>query len=255
MWLTKTLGEALLPPLLIILCLWLGLALWRCGSGRFARLLVLLATLALTLLSSPLVADLLARRVEPYPALTDEAIAAAVSGGVQAIVVLAGGYDRAEEYGGLSVNTLSLQRLRYGVWLHRRSGLPVALVGGRVYAHTPSEAALMQEVLEGEYGLAARWVEGHSRNTAENARRAAALLAADGVSRVFLVTHAFHMPRSLEQFRARGLDAVPAPTGFLAGRTWRFSARRLLPAASALQRSYLALHEMLGRLWYALRYR
>lgn len=248
----KLIGDFLLPPGNIILLLLLALLLRK----RFARAANALFAFALTLLlvlSMPLVADALCRPLEGnYPPLPPERVADLQA---EAIVVLAGGWRRAPEYGGESINTYSLQRLTYGVWLHRQNALPLALSGGRVYGRArAAEAELMAQVLEQDFALQPRWVEADSRNTAENARNTVALLRQSGVQRIVLVTHAFHMARAVPEFEAQGMEVIPAPMGFLAGTEYRFRWHLLLPSAGALQRSYLGLHESLGRLWYRLRY-
>ena len=55
-------------------------------------------------------------------------------------------------------------------------------------------------------------METQSRNTAENALYTGEILRERGFARVLLVTSALHMPRAMKLFRARGIDAVPAPT-------------------------------------------
>lgn len=47
----------------------------------------------------------------------------------------------------------------------------------------------------------------------ENARFSAAILAPLGVTRILLVTDAFHMPRARRAFAIAGLDPIAAPTG------------------------------------------
>ena len=250
--LAKFVGDLLLPPGNIIVLLLLSLLLRK----RFARLANAVFGAALTLLlllSMPLVADGLCRQLESnYPPLPPERLA-----GLQAdaIVVLAGGWRRAPEYGGETANALSLQRLAYGAWLHRLSGLPLALSGGRVYGRAQAaEAEMMAQVLRQDFVLQARWVETESRNTAENARNTVALLKRSGVRRIVLVTHAFHMARAVPQFEAQGVAVVAAPMGYLAGPEYRFRWHLLFPSVGALRRSYLGLHESLGRVWYRLRY-
>lgn len=109
----------------------------------------------------------------------------------------------------------------------------------------------MAATLERDFGLRTRWVEDASLDTAANARESARLLGADGLSRVLLVTHAAHMPRAAAVFRAAGLRVTPMPTAFLAGPVddWR----AWLPSPSAMDRSWLALHEIVGLRWYRLR--
>jgi uncharacterized SAM-binding protein YcdF (DUF218 family) len=110
----------------------------------------------------------------------------------------------------------------------------------------------MARALRDELGAEVRWIEPRSANTWENARESASILAAAGVRRVFLVTHAWHMPRAAACLRAHGIDVVEAPTGFR-GPAFE-GAASLVPSWSAIRDSSLALHEMLGRLWYAVAY-
>lgn len=250
--LARLIGDLLLPPGNIILLLLLGL-LVRERFTRLANALFVFALTLLLLLSMPLVADGLCRQLEgDYPALSRAQVDALHA---DAIVVLAGGWRRAPEYGGETVNVFSLQRLTYGVWLHRHSGLPLALSGGRVYGRArAAEAELMAQALRQDFALQPRWLETDSRNTAENARNTVALLKQSGVQKIVLVSHAFHMARAVPEFEAQGVEVIPAPMGFLAGPEYRFRWHLLLPSVGALQRSYLGLHELLGRAWYRIRY-
>ncbi len=126
------------------------------------------------------------------------------------IVFGAGTTDNLVDYGGQTVNAYALERLRAGARLARTTRLPVLLSGGVVWDGRP-EAEMMKEVMD-EFGVPVRWVESRSRDTADNARESAALLRAAGLSRVALVTHAFHMRRSMEEFRRAGLVPVAEPT-------------------------------------------
>ena len=54
----------------------------------------------------------------------------------------------------------------------------------------------MKQVLEREFQVPVTWVEETSRNTLENARGSFQVLGAAGIRRVYLVTHAWHMPRA-----------------------------------------------------------
>jgi uncharacterized SAM-binding protein YcdF (DUF218 family) len=102
----------------------------------------------------------------------------------------------------------------------------------------------MQRVLRQELGVAPRWVEIRSRTTAENAQYSAELLRADGITRVLLVTHAFHIPRARLQFERAGMQVIAAPTGFEAKR--RFDMLQLAPSPDAMRLSHVALREWLA---------
>jgi uncharacterized SAM-binding protein YcdF (DUF218 family) len=79
------------------------------------------------------------------------------------------------------------------------------------------------------------------------------MLSQDGIKRIILVTHALHMYRSVQQFRNQGLQVLPAPTVFISKQRINFPLS-FLPSAGALKNSSLAIHEIMGRAWYELRY-
>jgi len=250
-WAVYVLKTLLLPPASLLLLAICGLLSRR---RRLGRTLLSLALLGLVLLSLPYTASRLAALLPAYPALDAQAIAAARP---QAIVILGGGLrGEAPEYvPGYDVKAETLQRLRYGAHLERQTGLPILVSGGRVFdGEQPPEADLMAVVLEHDFGVPVRWREVRSRNTAENARYSRQLLAGEGITRILLVTHGLHLPRALEQFRANGLEVTPAPTVLLStGESPGLL--DFLPSAVGLEGSVEVLHEVLGRLWYRLRYR
>jgi uncharacterized SAM-binding protein YcdF (DUF218 family) len=116
--------------------------------------------------------------------------------------------------------------------------------------NTQPEAAIMKEVLIEEFHVPVQWVEEKSHNTLENARFSFDILKGAGITRVYIVTHALHMPRSIRAFEMAGFQVVPAPTGFTT--RCRTSVLDYLPNAYALVGSAEALREWIGRLWYAL---
>lgn len=244
-WSLKTL---ILPPGILILFGLLGLFMVRRLLGR----LLLLATIAaLYLLSTPFFAQQLIGSLQVIAPLTETQID---TSNAQAIVVLgAGRREAAPEFGGRdTVNALALERLRYAAWLARRSGLPVIPSGGNPMSDGPSEAAMARRILEQEFGVKVLFIEERSRTTREQARMLAEQLEKQGIQRIMLVTHAWHMLRALDVFEAAEIDSLPAPTGFVPDATTQAHYTDWLPSTNALGNSYFALHEHLGRWWYRL---
>jgi uncharacterized SAM-binding protein YcdF (DUF218 family) len=169
---------------------------------------------------------------------------------VQAIVILGGGVlPEAPEYGSPQLGPHSMERLRYGAWLARRSGKPLAFSGGLGWGNGPTqrepEASVAQRVLQEDYGLALRWTEDRSRDTAENADRSAQLLQPAGVRRIALVTSAIHMPRAAAEFRRAGFEVLPAPTGFPSRRG--NALMEWLPTPDGAVLCWFVIREALGR--------
>jgi uncharacterized SAM-binding protein YcdF (DUF218 family) len=234
------------PPGCLLLTGLAGAALWR-RRPRLGRLLVFGALALCWIASTPCCGGILLRALQVDPPLVPgerwpEA---------EAVVVLAAGtLADAPEYGGPTVDRLSLERLRYGIAVQRATGRPLLVTGGPAAVGLPSVAELMRRVAEDEFGVPVRFVEGSAVNTAENAARSAALLRAAGIGRVYLVTHAWHLPRARAAFAAAGLEVVAAPTGFRG--PLQLSLAAFLPSAKGLRDTNWAWHEGLGRVWYAL---
>lgn len=87
----------------------------------------------------------------------------------------------------------------------------------------------------------------------ENAIFSQSLLSHAKIKRIYLVTHAWHMPRSVAAFRQAGLDVIPAPMGF-ESKTTGINYGDFLPSAHSLAKTSLWAHEILGTLWYQFRY-
>ena len=208
--------------------------------------MIVAAIAALWLLSTPYVAHKLIASLE-------RSVQAPPTGcRPQAIVVLgAGTYFDAPEYGGDTVSVLGLERLRLAAHLHRRTRLPVLVTGGRPDNGPVSEAELMRDVLESDFKVPVKWIESESINTRENAVFSQQILRQAGIGSVYLVTQAWHMPRAQSIFAKTGLCIAPAGTGF---RTQlRVTILSFLPSAAALHDSYLFMHEAIGLIWYRLR--
>jgi uncharacterized SAM-binding protein YcdF (DUF218 family) len=216
---------------------------WR----RFGIGLALASSLCLFAAATPAVSTCLLSRVEA--ALPAESNLR----GAQAIVVLGGdvrsgnGADIADALG-----PLSLERVVLAARAYRQLHVPVAVSGGSIEKVRSSEAALMKTALETDFSVPVVWSEEASRTTWENAVYTARVLQPAGVRSVVLVSQAWHLPRAIWAFERIGLQARPWP----ASRTVR-QARQLddfLPSIGGLRDTAYALHEIIGALYYRLRY-
>lgn len=228
-----------LPPGGTLVLIALGLAVMGMWP-RTGRALALVGAAVLWLCSLPVVADALVTLLGGAQPLD-----LASAKGADAIVILGGGVrPQAPEYGGDTLGRLTLERLRYGAYLARRTGLPVLVTGGSPQPGVRPEAELMREALESEYGVPVRWTDSRARDTRDNAANAARLLplGEGGRRRVLLVMHGFDVRRARALFEAAGLNAIPAPTQIARWGEW--TALDFLPSASALHTVHFALYEM-----------
>ncbi|BEV16547.1 YdcF family protein [Herbaspirillum sp. DW155] len=239
-------SSLLLPPVSpVLLCLaggWL-----RRRAPRAGLALMLLGVAMLLVLSTRIGALWVIRPLEAqYPALTSP-------GHAQAIVILGSGrVDEAPEYGGSDDSTaIGMKRLQYGAYLARQTGLPVLVTGGNPDGSPESEAALMARVLQRDFNVPVRWQETRADTTAQNALYSAAMLKADGIERILLVTDSIHMARAMRVFTQTGLQVQAAPTLFLGNARARVT--DLLPRAGNLELASYALREWIGQMWYRAR--
>lgn len=247
----RIIESLLLPPGLMIVMLVLGIVLLKRYS-RLGRFLLLGGLALLWLASLPLLAQWNAQLFEGIPPLTEEALAQSPA---QAIVILGGGRRvDAPEYAADIVGTATLERLRYGAYLHRLTQLPILVTGGAPYGHPTSEATLMQQALIEDFKIEARWLEGNSSNTWENAQFSQKMLAQENIQHIYLVTDALHITRSIKAFTTAGLKVTPAPTGFTQSAKDRPLILSLLPSSRAISIHRRLAHELVGRIWYAIRY-
>lgn len=237
--LKSLLGTLLVPPAGPLILAALGALLVRRPAALAARRigwgLLTVSLAALWLLATPAVADRLERAAERCAPLDLTRPLQA-----QAVVILSGGEFRmgAPEYGGPAAGPGLLERLSYGAYVARHTGLPVLVSG------TAPEVLAMRATLARDFGIEVRWVEGESRDTFQNAEFSARLLKAAQVTRIVLVTSANHEWRAVQEFTSAGLEVVPAPTG-----GWTPASIDLLyyvPNAMGLRRSAEALHELGG---------
>ncbi|MCS6855132.1 MAG: YdcF family protein [Elioraea sp.] len=241
------LGALLLPPLglavaALALCL-LAARGRRAAAGGAALLLVLQL-----LLATPFAATWLEFSLQSIAARFARPRAAP-----ETIIVLGAEQVRLAE--GWTVGPLTLERMAGAAALARQTGLPILVSGGTLSLSPPSPplAGQMAQRFETDFGLVVRWLDNEARNTWENARNSAAILRAEGIGSVYVVTHGWHMPRALLSFRAAGLSATPAPVRSIARPRTDLAA--FLPSADRWGTSWLALREWTGLAVYAIRLR
>lgn len=241
--------SALMPPMCFLIATPVGAVIafwWR----RTGLAIVLISSLLLFACCTQLVADQLMAAVESEaPPPTAAALADA-----QAIAVLSGDVYHGKP-GGVpdDVGLLTLDRLREAAALYRANPLPVLVTGAVEGNDAESSAALMARTLQQDYGIAATWLEDRANNTFENGAYSAAMFKANNISRVIVVTEAWHMPRALWSFEHAGITAIPAPverTYVGSGIDWS----ELEPDYASFAQSFYALHEILGLAYYRFRY-
>ena len=244
----------LLPPVPLLLMVLLGARLLLPSRG-LGWLVILVGISLLWLSACSGTGQWLSRMLlQPPPALSAQRLAElrtqAQARQPIAIVVLGGGVEPyAPEYALSNLSHASLERLRYGLWLGRETGLPVAFSGGVGWGQKDSvaEAQVAARVASQDFGRPLRWVEDGSRDTRENAANTVALLKPAGIKHVLLVTHGWHMKRSMrafEKFAAGEMRIEAAPMGLAADA--HSSVLSWMPSSEGFSKVRSVLRELAG---------
>lgn len=241
--------QLILPPGGLYILLLFAIVAWH-ARPRLARASATVAMLGLWLLSTPMMVTWLASSLES----TYASSYGVVPKHADAIVILGGGR---EIYGPESrdheVSTMAMSRVRAGAKLAQQTQLPMVVTGGLHYGQEPSEAMLMARVLMEDFNLPIPILEEKSRTTWENAVLTANILLPQNKTRIAVVTHAWHMPRSVWSFEQQGFEVIPVPVAPYSAEVTR-PASGFMPEAKALMQSTQLINEYLGLNLYKLLY-
>jgi len=230
----KILEMFLLPSVFVLVLILIGIILiFRKKRGKLGKILIILGILLYYLFSITPVADSIISPLEKqYQPVQKEELNKA-----DKIVLLLGGKEsdvlRASE-------VLRLYNLQSAIIISGRDPLSPKI----------EEAKEVKDFLV-ERGIPSENIilEDKSRTTKESAENLKNLVVEEPF---FLVTSAYHMPRSMESFQKMGANPIAAPADFKIKES--YDILDFFPNAENLRNSDIALHEYFGILWYRLKY-
>jgi len=242
--LNKILPILVLPLGITLLCLLAGLAFRK-------NFLLWYAVLFLWAFSMPVVGDGLMRFVEGGTIR----LPLSSVGKADAIVVLSG-IMRQVEGAPLGEWGDGVDRFDGGIELFKAGKAPVIVftrgqLPWQPYARAEGELLAKRAVLLGVPQVAIRLTT-KVGNTADEALAVAKLLG--GRKKIILVTSAFHTRRALLLFEQAGFIVEPFRVDYRVDDTLDVTVLRFLPSAEALYQSEQALRELLGWLYYSLKF-
>ena len=229
----KILEMFLLPSVFVLVLILIGIILiFRKKRGKLGKILIILGILLYYLFSITPVADSIISPLEKqYQPVQKEELNKA-----DKIVLLLGGKEsdvlRASE-------VLRLYNLQSAIIISGRDPLSPKI----------EEAKEVKDFLV-ERGIPSENIilEDKSRTTKESAENLKNLVVEEPF---FLVTSAYHMPRSMESFQKMGANPIAAPADFKIKESYNIL--DFFPNAENLRYVDLAFHEYFGILWYRLK--
>ncbi|HPH96767.1 MAG TPA: YdcF family protein [Anaerolineaceae bacterium] len=183
------------------------------------------------------------------------------------VAVVLGGATEADFYprSGVEVNAAGDRVLYAGVLYQQGKVKNILLSGGNVdwmdsEKSTPArEMKIILELMSVPEEV--MWLQNRSVNTHEDAVFSAEMLREKGITKIYLITSAMHMPRSVALFRKQGLDVIPVPVDYTVTQTgmdtllngsWESKLINIFPTASGLSLTTNVMKEYIGYFIYSL---
>ena len=243
-----------LYPAAYFLLFFLG---WRATKGtkrKKSRKLFILGFLLFGWMSTDVCADwILGSLEDKHPYVSLESLQPA-----DGIIILGGMMDPVAQRGAVPEFTDGANRLFAGLHLLNANKAPAMILSGGsglIFQGGPAEATLLRDWLI-DQGMATEnqiIAEADSRNTAENAMNSADIARKLGWKRVYLVTSAFHMARSVAAFqKLTDLEVRPYPTDYRSS-TFFAGPEALFPSAHGIQKTWIGLKEYIGTFAYKIK--
>lgn len=244
--LKNLLGSLILPPAGLALLGIAGLVLLR-QKHKLGISLIVTTILTNLFLAMPIVSNNLLHSLEHDAPLDPTHLPQ----NRQAIAVMGCGiYQNPPEFPTHIPSDCALGRMSYAAYLHQQTKLPILITGGGSDNVDAKEALVMRDFLEKQWQVPVSWIETDSWNSFESAQNSFLLLKSQGITRIFLVTHTWHMLRSKRAFENAGFTVTAAPTHFT--RMPEAILNRFIPHVDAYKNSHTALREYLGMVFYRL---
>ena len=247
MTLFKIFQEFLLPSVFVLILILAGMILLpRLQKKKFGKILIILGAIFYYFFSITPIADLILAPLEnQYSQIGINRLDQA-----DKIVLLLGGNEsdilRASEV----LRIYHYINFQFPPALLQKGGVQIIISGTDPLNPKSNEAGEVKEYLI-ERGIPSEIIilEDKSRNTRESAKNLKEMLDNQPF---FLVTSAYHMPRSMESFQKMGMNPIAAPADFKIKE--QYDILDFFPDPQNLKNSNLAVHEYFGILWYRVKF-
>ena len=243
----------ILPPGLNLISVIFGFVISR-YSKYIGKGIIIISFISLWLFCTPIIVQLFINQLQyQYPMLQTNKI---TKNNSSAIIVLGGGHDISPiSKSGYILSNATESRLHYAAYLYHQTHIPIIVSGGTLNKSEPTEAKLMSKEMKYYFKVPVAWEEDKSINTKDEGNYMVSILQKNNIATVYLITNAWHMPRSIytfkHSFRNTKIKIIAAPMGYIISQPNQGSIN-YLPSLKGLETSVTAMHEYIGILAYHL---
>lgn len=244
----RLLQSILLPPLNAVLVILFGY-LFTLAYKKTGKAIIFIGFFFLYVQATPFFSYHISKLIE-LPPVTAKALKNS-----QAIVVLGGGINSSSyEYPtGAVAKTGTLIRLDYTAYLSKQYPDKLIVCSGGYTGSKYTEASVMRDTLIATFDVKNPiMIEDRSRDTDENAKFVARMLASRHIYHVIVVSQAYHVRRALMLFKKYGVDATGASTDYANSDDAHTKALMFIPNATAMAITSRTLHELFGYFFYSI---
>lgn len=236
----------LIDPLFILFCIG-GITLFSPSLRMKIRRVLLPLFILILMISTPFMANRIFSFVEELETNTMKDIK------YDAIVVLSGMVNLSLSDDNQIEFSSAVDRILKGVELYKQGKADFLILSGgsgALFGSAYSEAVLLKKFVV-RLGIPSDKVivEANSRNTFQNATETAKIIHENGLTKILLITSAFHMFRSHGCFTKVGIDVDLFPVDYYAQKKI-VDFRSFLPSSGSLVLVNRAIHELTGILVY-----
>ena len=237
---------------LIVSPVFLVMVLITCGIIFRSRISGILAVSILIICSLPIFSNKLITSLENEYILSDASSAKTAD----AIVVLSGMVRTINGKNGLSYEWgEASDRIFAGIELIKENKAPImVLTGGKLpWSVGKPEGEYLRDVAIKSGVLNKNILLTENVENTDQEAKAVAKLLNKASPKIILVTSAFHMPRAQKVFEAAGINIEPFAVDFLSGAD-KYTIINFIPSAKAFDQTSFFIKELIGRLYYNLKY-
>lgn len=175
-----------------------------------------------------------------------------IKNNIDVIVVLGAGARQINALKDTFNTEIETARLVHAVTIYNKTGAQYFICSGKGDGKI-SEAEVMAKLAE-KLGVPKEKIrmEPNSKNTSEHVRELHKMFSNKNIN-IGLVTSAFHMKRSEQEFKKYFNNAMPLPAHYLYSSPIKNVVVRYMPRSEELYKTSIALREIIAQLWYRMK--